>query len=223
MPLRGVYSGREWVVTQDAAGFWYNGTCYRTMTAVVRAIMGSDWTRDVIARQFLGMPAYDGPRRPRGPRTQDETESVQQQDERPRFSQPGDAQDEHELRELRRQVSELSAQRNSLLQQRDAQACTIDDLRRQLTRASREQADTVSMRRHVEHLTARLEEATQQRDAIAKHVRGVLAVLGQLKADQDADDFLGDLLAQAKAAPASVRFTAEGGVIGDVPVENSEN
>ena len=68
--IRKTYNGTEYVIQPDGEAFVMNGTRYASATAVVRAIMGADWTSRVVARTFLGLPAYEGERRPRTPRTE---------------------------------------------------------------------------------------------------------------------------------------------------------
>lgn len=59
------YGGRDWVITPSDSGYTMDGTAYRTLTGVVKTIMGNDYTNRVVVRQFLGLPEYDGPRRAR--------------------------------------------------------------------------------------------------------------------------------------------------------------
>lgn len=63
--IRKVYNGREYVIRPAGDQVEMDGIRYGTVTAVVRAIMGADWTPRVVARTFLGLPEYDGPRRTR--------------------------------------------------------------------------------------------------------------------------------------------------------------
>jgi hypothetical protein len=63
--IRRMYNGVEYVIQPDGDNVTMNGVQYTSATAVVRAIMGAEWTSRVVARSFLGLPAYDGPRRTR--------------------------------------------------------------------------------------------------------------------------------------------------------------
>lgn len=183
--IRKSFNGNDYVITVTPRGYEMQGVNYSSLTAVARA-MGH--VGHLSVSPFFGLQPE---RRPRD-----------QQQAQP---QPPSPTNQHLADEL------VVAQR------------TITDLRNRLDRATnalqlarRQQvgASLVStLQQQVRDLTNERDEARAERDAIAEHLRAILGVLGKLRADKSADDFLADLLASAKDRPTAVQFDAEGGII----------
>lgn len=194
--IRKNYAGIDYAIhVVDSRCFRMNGETFTGLSAVAQRICGDN--HDDARRACAAIHRFFGLER--------DWCGVRQQRPRDQAAQPQTAINQHLTDELAAAQRTITNLRNQLSSATNA----LQLARRQQVGASL----VTTLQQQVRDLTTERDEARAERDAIAEHLRSILGVLGKLRADKSADEFLADLLSSAKDRPTTVRFTAEGGII----------